>query len=171
MHGGLEPSAALFSSVLSRPRVKAITKLYGLVDLTIPIRVLHGISVRGNECCPESYAGAIMITGGALWKRNGPHRSTPPLTKSTRSLRSSGNISRTLRLDAISPGTCRRLLYCARIEMHCSGGRGVGGPYCSAGKRKSRSTKRNGLNPNQLSLTTLRGSLSSRRPMNLVCRR
>jgi hypothetical protein len=42
---------------------------------------------------PESPARGIIVTGGALWKRNEPHRSTPPLTKLTRYLRNSGSIS------------------------------------------------------------------------------
>jgi hypothetical protein len=78
--------------------------------------------VRGNGCWPESPAGGIIIIGGALWKRNEPHRSTPPLTKLTRYLRSSGSISTILRLDAIRVETQRRLRYCARVETHCSGG-------------------------------------------------
>jgi hypothetical protein len=37
------------------------------VDFAISLRVLsHGVSVRGNGCWPESPAGGIIITGGAL---------------------------------------------------------------------------------------------------------
>jgi hypothetical protein len=32
------------------------------VDLAIPLRILsHGISVRGNGCCPESPAGGMLL--------------------------------------------------------------------------------------------------------------
>ena len=66
--------------------------------------------------------GGIMITGGALWNRNELHRSTPPLTRLTRYLRSSGSTSTILRIDAIRAGMCRRSPYCGRIELHCSSG-------------------------------------------------
>jgi hypothetical protein len=45
-----------------------VSELGLLVNLAIPIGVFHGISVRGNGCCPESPACGIIITGGALWK-------------------------------------------------------------------------------------------------------
>src|ERR1700742_188447 len=53
------------------------------VNLAVPVGILHGVSVRGSGCWPESPAEGIIISGGALWNGNELHRSTPPLTRLT----------------------------------------------------------------------------------------